>query len=180
MRVAQGDPALSVRVERYVRSMRGYADLGVTAPLLASLRQEAQRARSWNYSHYSGFMVLAAVETREGRIFGGSNVENVNYTLTKHAEEVAVLGAIRAGAGPEGAWIKTLYVTGASPCGSCRQFVAEFGSADTVVLIDRIDQEEVRDAELEELTDASIEAWTLGGLLPAAFGPEEIGAVAHA
>lgn len=162
-----------VRVERYVRPMHEYAGFGVTLDKLASLRRKAQAARGFNYSPYSGFMVLAAIETPEG-IFGGSNVENVNYSLTKHAEEVAILSAILAGSGPQGPWIKTLYVTGASPCGSCRQFAAEFGGQKTVVLIDRIEQSEVRSAELPDLDPARIEGWHLGDLLPAAFGPEEL------
>ena len=140
---------------------------------MAELRTAAQEARGANYAPYSDFMVLAAVDTPQG-VFGGSNVEAVNYTLTKHAEEVAVLAAIHAGAGPAGTWIQTLYVTGASPCGSCRQFVSEFGRAETVVLIDRIDQNEVRRGSLPDLSDSSIEAWRLGDLLPAAFSPAEI------
>jgi cytidine deaminase len=154
--------------------MRAFADCGVTAARLAELRAAAQSARPANYVRYSGFTVLAAVETAEGT-FGGTNVENVNYSLTKHAEEVAVLAAMLAGAGPSGSWIKTLYVTGASPCGSCRQFVAEFGQPETIVLIDRIEQSEIKSATLESLGEGSVEAWHLGELLPATFRPEEIG-----
>src|SRR5882757_296597 len=101
--------------------MAGYADSGVTVAKLSELRASAEGARRANYSPYSEFMVLAAVETSDGAVFGGSNVENVNYSLTKHAEELAVLAAILGGAGPGGEWLKTLYVTSASPCGSCRQ-----------------------------------------------------------
>jgi cytidine deaminase len=158
----------------YVRSVPDYADYGITPIRLTELRTAAQLSRRANYARYSKFMVLAAVETAEGAIFSGSNVENVNYTLTKHAEEVAILNAILSGAGPDGAWIKTLYVTGVSPCGSCRQFTAEFASEQTVVLIDRIDQEAVRNASLADLSDASIEAWRLGELLPAAFEPADL------
>jgi len=118
-------------------------------------------------------MVLAAAETGDG-MYGGSNIENVNYSLTKHAEEVAILAAILAGAGPAGAWLQTLYVTSASPCGSCRQFAAEFGHPRTVVLIDRIDQETVQGAVLSDLDKASVEAWYLADLLPAAFEPGEL------
>jgi cytidine deaminase len=151
----------------------GYVEYGIAPSRLAELRKVAQQARSTNYARYSGFMVLAAVETSEG-IFGGSNIENVNYTLTKHAEEMAALAAILSGAGPKGAWIQTLYVTGASPCGSCRQFIAEFAQPQTVVLIDRIDQDQVRNASLADLSDAGIEAWRLGDLLPAAFEPGDL------
>jgi cytidine deaminase len=154
--------------------VQAFADCGVSENRLAELRAAAQGARHANYSRYSKFTVLAAVETADG-IFGGTNVENVNYSLTKHAEEVAVLAAMLGGAGPRGKWIKTLYVTGASPCGSCRQFVAEFARPKTIVLIDRIKQRQVKSAELPSLSDACIEAWSLGELLPASFNAKEIG-----
>lgn len=118
-------------------------------------------------------MVLAAVESPAG-VFGGTNVENVNFTLTKHAEETAMLAALAAGAGPAGPWLQTLYVTGASCCGSCRQFAAEFGGAETLVLIDRIPQRIVQETDLEELDEDSVEPWLLRDLLPAAFNPKEI------
>jgi len=166
-------PAIRVRTGLYFEPVSGYVECGIEPSRLAELREVAQRARRTNYAPYSGFMVLAAVETSEG-IFGGSNVENVNYSLTKHAEEMAALAAILAGAGPEGAWIRTLYVTSASPCGSCRQFIAEFAQPQTVVLIDRIKQDQVRSASLTDLSDTSIEAWRLGDLLPAAFEPGDL------
>jgi cytidine deaminase len=154
--------------------MSDLIDAGIGQARLAALREAAERARPSNYSPYSNFTVLASVESPAG-VFGGSNVENVNFTLTKHAEEVAILAAIGAGAGPDGPWLQTLYVTGASPCGSCRQFAAEFGEPGTVVLIDRISQETVREARLAELGEKSIEIWRLGKLLPAAFSRNEIG-----
>ncbi len=154
--------------------MRAFADCGVGADRLAELRAAAQGARRANYARYSKFTTLAAVETADG-VFGGTNVENVNYSLTKHAEEVAVLAAMLAGAGPRGKWIKALYVTGVSPCGSCRQFVAEFAGPKTIVLIDRIAQRQVKSAKLASLGDDSIEAWSLGELLPASFNAKEIG-----
>jgi cytidine deaminase len=154
--------------------MRAFADSDVDADRLAKLRAAAEGARRANYAPYSRFIVLAAVETDAG-FFGGTNVENVNFTLTKHGEEVAVLAAMLGGAGPKGKWIKALYVTGASPCGSCRQFVAEFARPETVVLIDRIQPPEVATSKLSDLGDARIEVWTLGELLPDAFEAEEIG-----
>lgn len=153
--------------------MGSFAESSVSRQRLKNLRAAAEKARDANYSPYSDFTVLAAIEAG-GEAFGGTNVENVNYSLTKHAEEVAVLGAILAGNGPDGNWIETLYVTSASPCGSCRQFVAEFAGPETVVLIDRLDQETVCSAVLGELDDMKIEAWRLGDLLPAAFESGEI------
>lgn len=136
-------------------------EIGVDASRLAALRSTAERARDTNYSPYSGFAVVAAVETPVG-VFGGSNVENANFTLTKHAEEAAILAAIHGGAGPAGPWLQVLYVVGGAPCGSCRQFAHEFASPNTLVLIERDDTPEP-------------EAWLLKDLLPRPFGPEDLG-----
>ena len=148
-------------------------DLPIDSDLLARLRGAALEARRANYAPYSKFMVLAAVETASG-IFGGTNVENVNFTLTKHAEEVAILRAMVGGAGPRGRWIRTLYVTSAPPCGSCRQFAAEFGGPRTVVLIDRLPQTRVRRGSLDAFGESSVEAWRLSDLLPGAFKAKHI------
>jgi cytidine deaminase len=105
--------------------------------LLARLRASAKESLSRCYPRYSGFMVVAAVETTAGDVFGGANVEIVNYSLTKHAEEAAVMAAIAAGAPLEGGpWLRTVYVVGAAPCGSCRQFLWEFAISDAVVVVD--------------------------------------------
>jgi cytidine deaminase len=154
--------------------MPGYADYGVSPAQLRKLRTAAQKARGANYARYSKFMVLAAVVTPKG-VFAGSNVENVNYTLTKHAEEVAILAAIHAGVGPWGKWIDALYLTGAPPCGGCRQFISEFAGPDAIILIDRIDQDEIRNASLPDLGDENIEAWRFGELFPAPFTAEDLG-----
>jgi cytidine deaminase len=153
--------------------MPTYGELGITAGDLASLRRAAQGARRANHSPYSGFMVLAAVQT-DGGVFGGTNVENVNFTLTKHAEEVAILSALLAGGATTKPLFGALYVTGGSPCGSCRQFLAEFSGPETVVLVDRIPKSAVREGELAGLGEDRIEAWRLGDLLPAAFDAGEL------
>jgi cytidine deaminase len=118
-------------------------------------------------------MVLAAVETAKD-VYGGSNVENVNYSLTKHAEEVAILAAIHAGAGPRGGWIQSLYVAGPPPCGSCRQFIFEFGRPQTTIFVDRLTQNQVRHASLPDLSEDSVETWRLDELLPGAFKPTHL------
>lgn len=106
--------------------------------LLARLRASAKEALSRCYPRYSGFMVVAAVETTSGRVFGGANVEVVNYSLTKHAEEAAVMAAIAGGAPVGGRpWLRTVYVLRAAPCGSCRQFLWEFAIRDAVVVVDQ-------------------------------------------
>jgi cytidine deaminase len=93
------------------------------------LREAALGARSACYARYSGFGVLAAVERIDGRVYGGANVEIVNYTLTKHAEEAAALAAIADGALELGdRWLMAVYTQGAPPCGSCRQFLWEWAT----------------------------------------------------
>jgi cytidine deaminase len=113
------------------------APLQIDPTLLASLRASAKEALSRCYPRYSGFMVVSAVETTTGEVFGGANVEIVNYSLTKHAEEAAVMAAIAAGAPLDGGpWLRLVYVVGAAPCGSCRQFLWEFAIPDAVVVVD--------------------------------------------
>lgn len=148
--------------------MRPAEDTDLSDEQVHRLRAAADGARPLNYAPYSGRMVLAAVETPEG-VFGGTNIENVNFSLTKHAEEVALLAAIVSGVAPRHNWIQALYVTGFPPCGSCRQFVAEFGSDSALVIIDRIDQRTVRNRSLPTLNRDTIESWSLGDLLPVAF-----------
>ena len=108
---------------------------------LSALRDAARDAAEHNYARYSSLLVVAAVETIDGTFFGGTNIEVANYTLTKHAEEMAIMSALatRALRQPDPRkerWLKTLYVCGAPPCGSCRQFAAEWATARARCVID--------------------------------------------
>src|SRR5262245_33012500 len=93
------------------------------------------------WAPYTGAVVRAAVRTTRGEVYGGANVEVANISLSKHAEEAAVLAALAAGAmGENGAaktpqCIEAVYTTMA-PCGSCRQFLLEFGTDDCVVHVE--------------------------------------------
>jgi cytidine deaminase len=137
---------------------------------LERLRDCADEARGMHYAPYSKFLVLAAVETVDGRIYAGANVEAVNYSLTKHAEEVAILTAMRAGASPRRKWLKTLYVAGAAPCGSCRQFALEFARADAICVFERIGQWSLKRRRWPIYGDDDApQEWSLSGLLPEAF-----------
>jgi cytidine deaminase len=138
------------------------AQAQIDPTLLASLRASAKDALSRCYPRYSGFMVVAAVETTARKVFGGANVEIVNYSLTKHAEEAAVMAAIAAGAPLDGGpWLRTVYVVGAAPCGSCRQFLWEFAIPDAVVVVDE---------------PFGRVKWTgrLSDMLPLPFSPDEL------
>ena len=96
----------------------------------------ARTAREAAYAPYSRFKVGAAIETDDGRIFAGCNVENASYGLTICAERVAVLAAAAAG---HRRVAQLAVVAGqgqpAMPCGPCLQVLAEFASDDTPVFL---------------------------------------------
>ena len=84
-------------------------------------RAEAVAARA--YAPYSNYEVGAVVRTDDGREFEGVNVENAAYPLGVCAEKSALVAAVVAGYGP--GRIAAIGIT-ASPCGGCRQWLAEF------------------------------------------------------
>jgi cytidine deaminase len=94
----------------------------------------AWEARQSAYAPYSHFPVGAALLASDGRIFAGCNVENISFGLTFCAERVAIGSAIAAGARQFVA-IAVVADTGVpiSPCGACRQVLAEFGVRQAVL-----------------------------------------------
>ncbi len=102
---------------------------GVTDVQWALLADAARRASGNAHCPYSRFAVGAAVLTRDGAIAAGCNVENASYGLTVCAERNAVFRAIADGARAIDAIL--IYTPGAAPvtpCGACRQVIAEFGA----------------------------------------------------
>ena len=91
------------------------------------LRAEARKVRERAHSPYSGFAVGAALLTRSGKVFTGCNVENISFGLTICAERAAVFAAVAAG---EREFLAIAVVADSrepvSPCGACRQVLAEF------------------------------------------------------
>jgi len=88
----------------------------------------ARSAREQAYAPYSNFLVGAALLTRDGRSFSGCNVENASYGLCNCAERTALFNAIAAGYRPgDFAALAVIADTDnpVSPCGACRQVMAE-------------------------------------------------------
>jgi cytidine deaminase len=110
-----------------------------------ALYEHAQGLAANAYAPYSRFHVGAAVRTRDGRIFGGVNVENAAYPLGICAERAAVAGAVAAGLRP--GELDAIAIT-ASPCGGCRQWLLEFGLG---VVVYRNNKGEVVAATPQEL-----------------------------
>lgn len=100
-----------------------------------ALVQEAIQAQARAYAPYSNYLVGAALKTKSGKIFHGANVENAVYPLTICAERAAVVSAVSAGE-QEFTTIAVVTRDGGSPCGSCRQVLAEFGPQIIVLIAD--------------------------------------------
>jgi len=118
----------------------------------------ARRARESAYCPYSGFAVGAALLTGSGKVYLGANVENASFGLSVCAERVAVFKAVIEG---EREFTALAVVTdrGVSPCGACRQVIAEFGRETTVFVSD---------------LEGNYQSFSAGELLPRSFGPADL------
>lgn len=131
----------------------------LTNELRQKLIQTAQDAWHRAYAPYSHYGVGAALLTDSGKIFDGINIENAVYPLTVCGERVAVFKAVSEGELSFQA-IAVVTKNGGTPCGSCRQVLAEFG-LDTIVLI-------------ADLNGNLIHELTVADLLPHAFGDADL------
>jgi cytidine deaminase len=127
----------------------------VTDTLIAA----ARNAQAQAYAPYSNFRVGAALESVDGTVFTGCNVENASYGLTICAERAAISAAVGAGARKfRRAVVVSDVDPPAAPCGACRQVLAEFGL----------------DLPIEGVGPRGRVSWRLSDLLPSAFGPEQL------
>lgn len=123
-----------------------------------SLEERAIAARRHAHVPYSSYRVGAALETEDGRVFDGCNVENASYSVTCCAERVALYSAVAAGA----RGFRRLVVSAGGrtpyPCGACRQALSELAPDDLPITV-------VTD-------DGQRHEFTLGELLPKPFRME--------
>lgn len=108
--------------------------------IVKSMITAAQTAREKAYAPYSSFMVGAAVYTENGHIYSGCNIENSSYGAANCAERTAIYKAVSEGethikAVAIVAGMKTKKTVYTSPCGICRQVIAEFGDGDTYIIM---------------------------------------------
>ncbi len=118
----------------------------------------ARAARENAYAPYSGYPVGAALLTDSGQVFVGANVENAAYPSGMCAERAAVFAAVSAGQRRFRA-LAVVTRDGGSPCGACRQVLAEFGLEVLVIAAD---------------LDGRFVQKPLGEWLPDAFGPANL------
>ena len=129
-------------------------------PLIKSqLIASALAARNHAYAPYSKFLVGAAVLTEDGTLFTGTNVENASYGLTICAERIAAGGAVAAGHRRITA-VAVATTGGASPCGACRQFLAEFGGAMKIYQVDADHPGSIIETSLDVLLPSQFELET--------------------
>jgi len=114
--------------------------------LIAAAKSAQRRA----HAPYSKFHVGAALLTKSGKIFTGCNVENASYGLTICAERVAITKAVSEGHRQFQTIAVVAPSTALSPCGACRQVLAEFGEM-VVVCADSRNSRKVRLHLLSEL-----------------------------
>jgi cytidine deaminase len=119
----------------------------------------ASEARRRAYAPYSNYAVGAALRTKSGRLYTGVNIENAAYPHTMCAERVAMFKAVSEGE-TEFEVIAVVTNNGGSPCGGCRQVMAEFGLDTLVLLADG-------EGNLQKVM-------TVSELLPEAFTPKHL------
>lgn len=117
-------------------------------------------ARTHAYAPYSRFLVGAAVLTSDGRVFMGCNIENAAYPSTNCAERVAMQSAWAVGARDIVAIAVVADTPGpVSPCGGCRQVMAELAKTAAVYLTN---------------LQGHVHETSVAALLPGAFDPNDL------
>lgn len=133
---------------------------------LPELIEKAIDMRNYSYAPYSKFRVGAALLAKDGKIFGGCNIENAAYGPSNCAERTAFFKAVSEGVQD----FSAIVIAGGpeegirdfcAPCGVCRQVMAEFCEADSFLVILAKSVEEY-------------EVYTLSELFPKSFSPKNL------
>lgn len=141
----------------------------MTKDEILALICEAYKAQKCSYAPYSNFNVGAALLSVSGRVYSGCNIENAAFTPTNCGERTAFFKAVSEGERE----FRAIAIVGnksgeepdledfTSPCGVCRQVMAEFCNSDEfqIILANRPDNYRI---------------YTLGELMPMGFGPDKI------
>ena len=133
-------------------------NLAITDEMRDRLIAAACAARPQAYAPYSRFTVGAALLAEDGRIYSGVNIENASYGLTVCAERNAIGAMVLAG-GQRILAVAVCTENGVTPCGACRQVLAEFAADGNDVPVWMVDGV------------GSTRETTLAALLPDHFGP---------
>ena len=143
-----------------LESVDAYLQEAAEPAVMHELLEPAREIQAAAHVPYSGYRVGAALETADGSVYVGCNLENANYSNSLHAEEVALAEAVKNG---HDAFVRIAVSSnrrdGVTPCGMCRQTLAEFCGDDLVVICDE---------------GESVSEYTLGELLPAAISEETL------
>ncbi|HOJ00465.1 MAG TPA: cytidine deaminase [Anaerolineaceae bacterium] len=124
-----------------------------------NLIEAAVEARKKAYVPYSRYPVGAALLTKAGKIYTGANIENAAFPVTICAERTAIFKAVSEGERELQA-IAVVTKNGGTPCGSCRQVMAEF-NPDLIIYIANEKGEIVQETTLKDI-------------LPGYFGPKSL------
>lgn len=135
------------------------------APIIdwAALESAALEARSRAYAPYSRYAVGAALLAASGAIHAGCNVENASYGLCLCAERSAVAHMVGAGdSGPRALVVVTKGPEPGTPCGMCRQVLAEFARDLPILLVTAEEPRAARETSLAALLPDAFHGETLG------------------
>ncbi|MFX3674418.1 MAG: cytidine deaminase [Paenisporosarcina sp.] len=125
------------------------------------LMEESKIARENAYVPYSKFKVGAALLTKDGKVYHGCNIENAAYSMTNCAERTAMFKAVSEGVREFASLAVVADTDGpVSPCGACRQVIAEFCEPHMPVYLINL--------------KGNVQETTVAGLLPGAFSPEDL------
>jgi len=124
--------------------------MSAPAPTEETLIAAALAVRQRAYAPYSNFQVGAALLSASGETFLGCNVENASFGLTQCAERTALTAAIAAGQ-REFAALVIASPGGVTPCGACRQALAEFCPELIIVLVDAHQPQRISRTSLDAL-----------------------------